>query len=43
MVCKYLYSSSVRAVYELPFASRYLYRKPHITAYKSYIIIYKNI
>ena len=34
---------AVRSVYELPFAIRYLYRKPRITAYEPYIIIYKNI
>ena len=31
------------AVYGLPFGSRYLYRKSHITAYKPYIIIYEDI
>ena len=50
MVCKYLCSMLLLlcaffayAYATAALASRCLYRKPHITAYKPYIIIYKNI
>ena len=48
MVCKYLCSMLLLlcaffAYATAALASRCLHRKPHITAYKPYIIIYKNI